>query len=249
MPWQNGVDPTWDADRATTGRHFLRDMEHLWEQILKLAAVVEAALSHAIQVLCDGRSELAAEVRGEEREIDHWEVQIELECLKVLALHNPVASDLRRVAAILRINGDLERLGDLAEHIANRARKLANEPNPLPIPPRLESLAQEAIAQVRDALDALAANDVHRARAVIAANHSVDRHRRLLQKQLKDAICHEPDRINSWLRLINIGRNLERVSDHAAHIAEAVIYLREGQIVRHRHNQLNPTPSPLREST
>jgi phosphate transport system protein len=239
MRASDGVEAGWNADRATTGRHFLRDMEHLWEQILKLSAVVEAALTHAIQVLCDGRQELVAEVRGEEREIDQWEVQIELECLKVLALHNPVASDLRRVAAILRINGDLERLGDLAAHIANRSRKLANEPDPIPVPPRLESLAQEAMAQVHDALDALAHNDGDRARGVILADTGVDRHRRLFQKEIKDAICRQPERINTWLRLINIARNLERISDHASNIAEAVIYLREGQIVRHRRAEVD----------
>jgi phosphate transport system protein len=243
----DGVDAGWNAERATTGRHFLRDMEHLWEQILKLSAVVEATLSHAVQALCDGRADLVAEVRGEEREIDEWEVQIELECLKVLALHNPVASDLRRVAAILRINGDLERLGDLAAHIANRARKLASEPGPVAVPQRLEELAQEAMAQVREALDALAHGDVERARGVIAADRGVDRHRRLLQKELKDAICRDPERLNAWLRLINVARNLERVSDHATHIAEAVIYLREGQIVRHRRAEA-AAPDPARET-
>lgn len=236
-----GLDAGWNAERATTGRHFLRDMEHLWEQILKLSAVVETALTHSIQVLCDGRSELAAEVRGEEREINDWEVQIELECLKVLALHNPVASDLRRVAAILRINGDLERLGDLAEHIAVRARKLSLEQNPVPLPPRLEELAHEAMSQVHDAIDALAKCDSEIARGVIEADRGIDRHRRVIQKMLKESICNEPQRINTWLRLINTARNLERISDHATNIAEAVIYLREGQIVRHQREQLGTT--------
>ncbi len=234
MPPIEGVESGWNAERATTSRHFLRDMEHLWEQILKLSAVVETTLTHSIQILCDGRSDLVADVRSDERAIDNWEIQIELECLKVLALHTPVATDLRLVASILRINGDLERLGDLASHVANRARKLANEPDPIPIPPRLEGLAQEAMAQVHDALDALAHSDPVRARDVIDADRGIDRHRRLFQKQIKDFICRQPERINTWLRLINIARNLERISDHATNIAEAVIYVREGKIVRHR---------------
>jgi phosphate transport system protein len=208
-------------------------MEHLWEQTLKLSAVVETSLTNAIRALVDARPELLVEVRHEENDINAWEVQIELDCLKVLALHNPVASDLRRVAAILKIDGDLERLGDLAEHIAKRARKIATEPNPVPLPPRLESLAQEAIGQVHEALDALSRNDVELARAVIVNDKRIDAHRRLLQRELKDAIRRQPERINTWLRLINISRNLERISDHATNIAEAVVYLKEGRIIRH----------------
>src|SRR5437879_4627623 len=103
----------WDETRVTLGRHFLRDLEGLWGGVLKLAAVVEDALNRSVRALCDGRSDLADEVRGEERAVDRWEVQIERECLKVLALHQPVASDLRRVAVVLKISGDLERMGEL----------------------------------------------------------------------------------------------------------------------------------------
>ena len=113
---EKGVAPgsDWDVERVSLGRHFLRDMEGLWGGILKLAAVVEETLNQSVRALCDGRADLADEVRGEELTVDRWELPIERECLKVLALHQPVASDLRRVAAVLRINSDLERLGDLA---------------------------------------------------------------------------------------------------------------------------------------
>jgi phosphate transport system protein len=234
-------DTGWTTERAALGRNFLRDMEHLWEQILKLSAVVEAALTNAIRALCDGRPDLVAEVRGEEQAINDWEVQIELECLKVLALHNPVASDLRRVAVILKINGDLERLGDLADHIANRARKLVREPSPVAIPARLEALAQEALSQVHDSLEAVVKADDALARSVIEADRGIDRHRRLLQREFKDAIRREPDRVNTWLRLINTARNLERIADHATNIAEAVVYLKEGKIIRHERERPAPT--------
>ena len=234
MPTSETGPGGWDtSERVALGRHFVRDMEQLWEQILKLSAVVETSLTNAIRALVDAQTDLVAEVRHEESDINNWEVQIELDCLKVLALHNPVASDLRRVAAILKIDGDLERLGDLAEHIAKRARKIATEPNPVPLPPRLESLAHEALGQVHEALDALSRNDVELARSVIINDHRVDMHRRLLQRELKDAIRRQPERINTWLRLINISRNLERISDHATNIAEAVVYLKEGRIIRH----------------
>ncbi len=230
----------WQAERVTLGRHFLRDMEGLWRQVLKLAAVVETTLNTSVRALCDGRGDLAAGVKWEEQITDRWEVQIERDCLKVLALHQPVASDLRRVAAILRINNDLERMADLARHIAKRARKLSEEPIGRALPRDLEAMAAAALDQVRESLDALTESDVDLARAVIAGDRRVDRHRRAVVEELKQAIRDDPDRLDSWLRLINSARNLERVADHATNIAEAVIYLKEGDIVRH-------DPRPPRE--
>jgi len=112
-------------------------MEGLWREVLKMAAVVEEALRTSVRALFDGRADLAAEVAGDERQVNDFEVQIEKECLRILALHQPVASDLRRVAVALKINGDLERMADLAQHIANRARKLAGSARPVPIPASL----------------------------------------------------------------------------------------------------------------
>jgi len=233
MSSSGGAAPKWEQERVTQGRHFVRDLERLWGEILKLAAVVEDALKRSIHALCDGRTDLADEVQGEERTINRWEVQIERQCLKILALYQPVASDLRRVAAVLKINNDLERMADLAEHIANRARKLAADPAGPPIPQDLEAMASEALAQVHDVLDALAKCDVTLARAVIAKDRGIDRHRALVLRELKQSIRRDPDRVNTWLRLINTARNLERVADHATNIAEAVIYMKEGDIVRH----------------
>ena len=216
------------------GRHFIRDMEGLWSEVLKLAAVVEEALNQSIHALCDGRVELADQIRLQKPAVDRWEVQIERECVRVLALHQPVASDLRRVAAVLKINGDLERLADLARHIAKRVKKLAADPLALPVPQPLENLGLEALTQVHDSLDALTQANVARAQAVIAADQRVDRHYRSVLKLLKQEIVQYPERINTWLRLVNTARNLERIADHASKIAEAVVYLREGEILRHR---------------
>lgn len=223
----------WQAERVTLGRHFLRDMEGLWRQVLRLAAVVETTLNTSVRALCDSRVDLALEVKFEEQAIDTWEVQIERDCLKILALHQPVASDLRRVAAILRINSDLERMADLARHIAKRARKLAEDPTGRALPRGLESMAAESLEQVRESLDALTQGNVELARAVIAGDRKVDRHRSAVVEDLKQAIRNDPDRLDSWLRLINVTRNLERVADHATNIAEAVVYLKEGDIIRH----------------
>jgi phosphate transport system protein len=214
-------------------------MEGLWTRVLKQAAVVEEALNTSVRALCDGRADLAAGVKVGDQAIDRWEIQIERDCLRVLALHQPVASDLRRIAAVLRINNDLERMADLARHIAKRAKKLASAEPPTAIPEELESMAIEALAQVRDSLDALVKGDADLARQVIGGDRRIDRHQRLVRKGLKGAIRRDPDRLNTWLRLINTARNLERVADHATNIAEAVIYLKEGDIVRH-----SPRTSP-----
>jgi len=232
----------WDVERVSLGRHFLRDLEGLWSQVLRLAAIVEDTLSRSARALCEGRTDLAAEVKGGERAVDRWEVEIERDCLKVLALHQPVASDLRRVAAVLRINGDLERMGDLARHIAKRVGKLAADPGMYPIPEQLEVMTVEALTQVRNALDALANCDAELARAVVAADRRIDRHYRVVLEELKQHIRRDPERVDNWLRLINTARNLERIADHATNIAEAVVYLKEGEILRHR-----PAPGPTAE--
>src|SRR4051812_28835065 len=187
-----GWGADWQAERATIGRHFVRDMEGLWRQLLKMAAVVEVALNNSVRALIDGNPELASEVKSGEPIIDRWEVQIERDCLKVLALHQPVASDLRRVAAILRINSDLERMADLAQHIAKRARKLSKAPLGRALPAEMETMATEALEQVRESLDALAQGDVNLARAVIAGDRRVDRRRRSVVEGLKQAIREDP---------------------------------------------------------
>jgi phosphate transport system protein len=233
----------WDGERLTLGRHFQRDMESLWGQILKLAGIVEAALKTSVRALIDGRADLAAEVRGSEKTVNRWEVQIELDCLKVLALHQPVASDLRRVAAVLHINGDLERMGDLASHIAKRSRKLAGDPSAAAIAPELEALAAGVLSQVRDSLDSLAKCDTTLARAVIHGDRQINRNRRAVVQQIKGSLRRSPERVDNWLRLINTARNLERVADHATNIAESVIYLKEGLILRHSgRRQTAPQP-------
>ena len=228
-------DSQWAGERVTVGRHFLRDLESLWAGVLTLAAVVEDALNQSVRALCDGRADLADQVKGEERTVDRWEVEIERECLKILALHQPVACDLRRVATVLKINGSLERMSNLARNIARRVKKQSqsSDPNVGPIPQQLESMALETLEQVRDSLDALAKSDATLARVVIAGDSRIDRRYHAVIEELKNEIRRDPDRLNTWLRLINTARNFERIADHATSIAEAVVYLKEGDIVRH----------------
>jgi phosphate transport system protein len=214
-------------------RHALKDQENLWKEVLKLSATVFAALTTSVRALRDNRADLAAEVKIEEKAIDNWEVKIEQECVRILARYGPIASDLRRVIAAMRISSELERMADLAEHIADRVKKRVKTAETVPVPPGLEALASASLAQVRDSLDALTRDDPELAQTVIREDRGVDRLRRTVLKELKDAIRQEPERVDTWLRLINTARNLERVADHAANIAETVVYLKEGDIIRH----------------
>jgi phosphate transport system protein len=210
-----------------------------------LAAVTEDALNQSIHALCDGRGEFAEVLKHHKEALDGWEVQIEHECVRVLALHQPVASDLRRVATVLKINGDLERLCVLAQHIAKRVKKLSRDPQAFPIPQALENLALVALSQIRDSLDALTQSSISRAQAVIGGDHQVDADYRAVQKELKLEIIRNPERVSTWLRLVNTARNLERVANHAVKIAESVIYLNEGAILRHDPIQPSPKAGPV----
>jgi phosphate transport system protein len=226
----------------TVSRHALKAMDDLWGEVLKLAGTVLGALTTSVQALCEGRVDLAVEVKVEEKAIDGWEVRIEHECIRVLALFGPLASDLRRVIAALRVTAELEQMADLAENIADRARKRAANPDAPPIPPDLAALAASALAQVRDSIEALTREDAERAQFVIASDREVEQARRAVQRALKQALQQDPERVSTWLRLINTARNLERAADHATHIARAVVYLKEGDIIRHGGPQEEQKP-------
>jgi phosphate transport system protein len=213
--------------------HSLRVQEDLWADSLRMASIVEAAFALSLRALCDGLPDLAAEVKVHEKDIDRREIAIENECLRVLALYQPVACDLRRVLTILRINRDLERIGDLAARIAKRVKRMARGTGPIPIPEPLESLATAALYAVHDALDALVRSDAEAARSVLSGDRRIDQQRRAVLKALKASLVSEPQRVDVWLRLMNVARNLERVGDHAVHIAESVVYLKEGRLIRH----------------
>jgi phosphate transport system protein len=233
MPAPDAGEPTPGPSLKVADRHILRVQEDLWAESLRMASIVEVAFALSIRALCDGHPELAAEVKEHEKDIDRREVAIERECLRVLALYEPVACDLRRVLTILRINRDLERIGDLSARIAKRVNRMARCPGPIPISGPLEALAAGAANNFHDALDALVQSDAEAARAVLSRDRQIDKHRRTVLKALKVSLVNEPGRVDVWLRLMNIARNLERVGDHAVHIAEAVVYLKEGRLIRH----------------
>jgi phosphate transport system protein len=214
-------------------KHLERDLENLQRDILALAASVEEAIHKAIRSLQDRDVELAKEVIHGDDQIDEEENAIEEECLKMLALHQPVASDLRRVSACIMINTDLERMADLAEDIAERAIALSKPPL-LPIPEKLQRMTDLTTSMVRQSLDAFVNLDTRQARTVCRLDDEVDRHNKDIIDELIRAMQETPAMVEPGLSLFSATRHLERIADHATNIAEEVIYLVEGEIVRHR---------------
>lgn len=214
-------------------KHLQTDLQHLERHLLRLGADVEEAVRKSIAALVERREDLATEVRQGDVAIDAREVEIEEECLKVLALHQPVAGDLRFVAACLKINNDLERIGDLAVNIAERAKELCTEAL-VHVPANLREMSERVTMMLRSSLDAFVRGNAAGARAVLAADDEVDRlHRDNLDKLLQ-RMREDSDLIDRSERLISISRNLERIADHATNIAEDVVYLVDGDIIRHR---------------
>ena len=214
-------------------RHARKVQEDLWAEALGLGTIVQSAFSMSVAVLRQHRTELIAEIKAAEVEIDRREVEIERECIRILALYGPVASDFRRVLTVMQVNRALERIGDLALRIARRAAKLAAVPAPIGIADPLAALAEGALTAVCDAIEALEMSNAEALLDLIAADHRLKDYRDELQARLKDLIRVEPDRIAVWLRLIDIARDLERAGDHADRIAVALVFLKEGQIIRH----------------
>jgi phosphate transport system protein len=214
-------------------KHLERDLDSLQRHILTLAASVEEAIHKAIRSLQDRQTTLAQEVIDGDNAIDQEENHVEEECLKILALHQPVAIDLRRITAALKINTDLERMGDLAEDIAERALELARPPH-IAIPDRLQRMTDLTTTMVRQSLDAFVNLDAHLARVVCRLDDEVDRLNKLIIDDLIHLMQRSPDMVEPGLSFFSATRHLERIADHATNIAEDVIYLVEGEIVRHR---------------
>jgi len=219
--------------QAFSGRHALREQDALWASFLALAASVVKSLEKSVQAICDGRFDLISEVANQEEVSDCREVLIEQECLRILALYEPVASDLRRMATVLKVNRDWERIANLALRVARRARRLARNHGGMAMPEALKQMARDVLLQVRAGYQALASRDVAAARAVIAGDAAIDVQYRTLRKQFKTSLGQHPEQLDVWLELMNTARNLERIADHAASIARTVVYLEEGVIIRH----------------
>lgn len=213
-------------------KHLQNDLEKLEVGLLALGGRVEEAVRRSIAALETRRADLAIDVINGDIEIDRSEVQLEEECLKVLALHQPVAGDLRFIAACLKITNDLERIGDLAVNIAKRAASLDRE-TPMPSPPNLEVMTEQVASMVREALDAFVRGDVSRANRVMQQDDEVDSLHKKVMHAMMDIMRKSPDHLDDAMLFISASRHLERIADHATNIAEDVVYMVEGDIVRH----------------
>jgi len=215
-------------------KHLVRDLENLQRQILAMAGTVEESIYKSIQALQDHDKAIAQEVLAGDNKIDELDNAVTEECLKLLALHQPVARDLRRIATVFMIATDLERMGDLAADIADRAVSLAT-PNKIPIPDKLPRMTDLTTSMVRQSLDSFVNQDSKQARRVIRLDDEVDRYNDEIIEELMGRMKASPDAIEPNLSLFSAVRHLERIADHATNIAEDVLYLVDGEIVRHRH--------------
>jgi len=213
--------------------HLQREIENLKKKILSMSAEVEESLRNAVDSLVKRDADLAQAVIDGDTRLDHTEVEIEEDCLKILALHQPVAIDLRYVVAILKINGDLERIGDEAVNIAERAAYLTTHP-PIDLPLDFKGMVTAAQSMVSRSIDALVNLDTAIARQVRVSDDEVDDMNQHMYTLLQDYMMANPDRVAESVHLLSTSRHLERIADQATNIAEDVIYMVEGEIVRHQ---------------
>jgi phosphate transport system protein len=214
-------------------KHFHRDLDNLQKDILTMAGLVEGSIQKAIEALQKRDVHLANDVIAGDPQIDNEENHIEEECLKILALHQPVAVDLRRITAAMMINIDLERMADLAEEIAERVLEMVQLPM-LPIPDKLQHMTDLTTMMVRQSLDSFVNLDTKQARSVMRMDDEVDRYNEEIIQEVLKVMKTSPALIEPGMSLFSATRHLERIADHATNIAEDVVYLAEGEIIRHR---------------
>jgi len=213
--------------------HMANEIQKLKSKLLFLCSLVEQSLWKAVKSLRQRDGALAKEVIDDDVLIDQNEVDVEEECLKILALHQPVAIDLRFIVTALKINVDLERIGDLSVNIAERSEFLARH-EPVPIPFDFEQMARITQQMLRASRDALVNMNCAQAQKVLRDDDQVDAINRQMYDQVKVAIQEHPEFIESLIHLLSVSRHLERIADHAVNIAEEVIYMAEGRIIRHK---------------
>lgn len=213
--------------------HLKRDLEDLKREILTVGAMVEQAVDRAIAAVVNRSADMAREVLGGDARIDDREVQLEESVLKVLALHQPVAHDLRFLVAVMKVNNDLERMGDHACAISRRAIRLCDLP-PLGYALPIAEMGNKVRTMLSGTLQALVSLEVERAHDVCHADDSVDEMHRLIFDRIEALIEENPRLTKAALSNLTVSRHLERIADLATNVAEDVIFMVEGRVVRHR---------------
>ena len=213
--------------------HMKNEIDKLKKKLLALSAEVEQQLWLSVKSIKERDADLARRVIEHDFSIDQDEVDVEEECLKILALYQPVAIDLRFIVTAFKINNDLERIGDLSVNIAERSEFLAHR-EPVDVPFDFDLMAEKAQAMLRDSIASLVNLDCMLAYRVCRSDDEVDAMNKEMYEQVKQGILDRPEHIESLIHLLSVSRHLERIGDHATNIAEDVIYMIEGRIIRHK---------------
>ena len=216
--------------------HFEEELQTLKNRLLGMGALVEERVHQAILSLMERRQDLAEQVAGGDHEVNELQIEIDDRALKLLALQQPMAGDLRLITSAMKINADLERIGDQAVNIAENVLRLLPHP-PLRAILNLTRMAEIAQKMTRDSLDSFVKKDAALARSVLSRDDEVDQLKDHMFRVLLTYMMADPGTIERALGLILISRNLERIADHATNIAEDVIFLVEAKDVRHHHEE------------
>ncbi len=219
-------------------KHLDREMNRLRGRLIEQFGVVEQMILLSVRSLMERRSDLADRVIEGDEAVDSNDIHIEEECLKLIALHQPVATDMRWLVTVVKVNSDLERMADLACNIAERAKSLDLFPL-FAVPDQIVEMVTVCTHMVRDALDSFVERDSRRAIGVIRKDDIVDDLNRTVIDKLHESMKQSPDNIEPAVHCFSASRHLERIADLAENIAEDVIYLVEGDIVRHKHDVLD----------
>jgi phosphate transport system protein len=221
-------------------KHFHKELENIKKRILTLGYTVEEFARLGVKAVETRDADLAERIIRKDFEIDEMEVEIEEECLKILALHQPVAVDLRFLIAVIKINNDLERIGDEVVNIAERVKIIAKRP-PLDFSFDYSLMGEKAQMMLKLGLDALVGMDDDLAWKVVHLDDEVDQLKDEAYDQILSAMSANPSRVGYLINLLLISRHIERMADHATNIAEEVIYLVEGDIIRHAQYEGGPS--------
>lgn len=216
--------------------HLLREIDRLKKQVILLLGEVEKSVENAVRSIEKRDSCAAQHVIDSDHRIDQQEIDVEEECLKILALYQPVAIDLRFIVAVLKINSDLERIGDEAANISERSLRINSQPKPAGFFD-FPAIFRKVQIMLKKSLDALVNLDAGTARDVLASDDEVDEMVHQTFRQVKAEIRLHPDQVDPLIESMRVCRHLERIADHATNIAEDIIYMIEGRIVRHGHEK------------
>jgi phosphate transport system protein len=213
-------------------RHFHEELEALKQTLLAMGGLVEDQIRRVMKALLERDDVMAQEVIERDRQVNTYDVEVDEQCVSLLALYQPAAGDLRFITTAMKIVTDLERIGDQAVNIAQRVLELNREPQLKPYID-LPRMAEQAQRMVKESLDAFVARDTALARQVCGEDSEVDLLKEQIFRELLTFMMEDPRTIPRAIRLILISRFMERVADHATNIAEMVVYLVEGKMVRH----------------